>query len=100
MGQYILNPEINMMSKTILIKAWQTEYDTDKPWKTKTAPWKELIPGDTIKIEFNFNIDRWYSKYQPEFKVYAYRNDELLFETTNTPQYIANFLKHYIFEEK
>ena len=36
---------------------------------------------------------------QPELKVYAYRNDELLFETTNTAAYIAKFLTHYIFEE-
>ena len=58
-----------------------------------------MLPGDIITIEFTFDVDRWYSK-QTELKVYAYRNDELLFETTNTAAYIAKFLTHYIFEEK
>ena len=87
-----------MISKTILIKAWEKEYDSNKPWKTKTAPWKDLLPGDTLKIEFDFDIYKWYSKYQPIFKVYAYRNNKQLFVTKDTPAYIANFMKHYIFE--
>ncbi len=99
-ANYVDGQVVNMTSKRFIIKAWWNQFGTNKPRKTTTAPWKDLLPGDTITVEFNFDVGRWYSKYRPEFNVYTYRNNELLFETTNTPAYIANFLKHYIFEEK
>ena len=98
-SDYAEGQVVNMTSKRLIIKSWRNQFGTNKPWKTTASPWKDLLPGDTITIEFTFDVDRWYSK-QPELKVYAYRNDELLFETTNTAAYIAKFLTHYIFEEK
>ena len=51
-SDYAEGQVVNMTSKRLIIKSWRNQFGTNKPWKTTAAPWKDLLPGDTITIEF------------------------------------------------